>query len=214
MPGTTPVYGFPYPEPTDLVADYPALGQQLAEDIEDVLPTLGGVRPATPTSIANTGGTATLSGNTVTFSGVTSLSLNGCFTSSHTTYVLRGTGTSSADTTLYVRYRAAGTDATGSNYSRGLHFMSTAASSFNQGSASSTFGIWNSIYTTGRWAVDANVYDPFEAVETNSTNISTTSSGLFMGWNRLNTSTSYDGITIYPATGNISGNIAVYGFKE
>jgi hypothetical protein len=34
MPGVTPIYGFPYPEPSDLVANYPALGQQLAEDVE------------------------------------------------------------------------------------------------------------------------------------------------------------------------------------
>jgi len=33
--GTTPIYGFPYPDPSDLVANYPALGQQLAEDVED-----------------------------------------------------------------------------------------------------------------------------------------------------------------------------------
>jgi len=32
--GTTPIYGFPYPDPSDLVANYPALGQQLAEDVE------------------------------------------------------------------------------------------------------------------------------------------------------------------------------------
>lgn len=35
MPGSTPIYGFPYPDPSDLVANYPALGQQLAEDVED-----------------------------------------------------------------------------------------------------------------------------------------------------------------------------------
>jgi hypothetical protein len=80
MAGSTPVYGFPYPEATDLVADYPALGQELAEDIEAALPTLGGLAPATPTSIANSGGSASLSGNTVTFTGVSSVSLNGCFT--------------------------------------------------------------------------------------------------------------------------------------
>jgi hypothetical protein len=33
--GTTPIFGFPYPDPSDLVANYPALGQQLAEDVED-----------------------------------------------------------------------------------------------------------------------------------------------------------------------------------
>jgi hypothetical protein len=34
MAGSTPIYGFPYPQPSDLVANYPALGQQLAEDVE------------------------------------------------------------------------------------------------------------------------------------------------------------------------------------
>lgn len=37
MAGSTPIYGFPYPESSDLVANYPALGQDLAEDIESVL---------------------------------------------------------------------------------------------------------------------------------------------------------------------------------
>ena len=78
--GNTPIYGFPYPDPSDLVANYPAMGQELAEDIEAVLPTIGGLAPATPTTIANSGGTASLTGNTVTFSGVSSISLNGCFT--------------------------------------------------------------------------------------------------------------------------------------
>lgn len=35
--GTTPVFAFPYPDPSDLVANYPALGQQLAEDVETEL---------------------------------------------------------------------------------------------------------------------------------------------------------------------------------
>jgi hypothetical protein len=37
MPGATPIFGFPYPDPSDLVANYPALGQQLAEDVEDAI---------------------------------------------------------------------------------------------------------------------------------------------------------------------------------
>jgi hypothetical protein len=37
--GTTPIYGFPYPDPSDLVANYPALGQQLAEDVESTFLT-------------------------------------------------------------------------------------------------------------------------------------------------------------------------------
>lgn len=34
MAGATPIYGFPYPQASDLVANYPALGQDLAEDVE------------------------------------------------------------------------------------------------------------------------------------------------------------------------------------
>jgi hypothetical protein len=37
MAGSTPIFGFPYPDPSDLVANYPALGQQLAEDVEDAI---------------------------------------------------------------------------------------------------------------------------------------------------------------------------------
>jgi hypothetical protein len=49
MAGSTPIYGFPYPEATDLVADYPALGQELAEDVETVLTGLGTWDDYTPT---------------------------------------------------------------------------------------------------------------------------------------------------------------------
>jgi hypothetical protein len=43
MPGSTPIYGFPYPDPSDLVANYPALGQQLAEDVETAIAASGKV---------------------------------------------------------------------------------------------------------------------------------------------------------------------------
>jgi hypothetical protein len=35
--GSTPIFGFPYPDPSDLVANYPATAQQLAEDVEDAI---------------------------------------------------------------------------------------------------------------------------------------------------------------------------------
>lgn len=37
MAGTTPIYGLPYPQSGDLVSAYPALGQDLAEDLDDIL---------------------------------------------------------------------------------------------------------------------------------------------------------------------------------
>jgi hypothetical protein len=44
MPGSTPIFGFPYPDPSDLVANYPALGQQLAEDVEDAIVASGKIK--------------------------------------------------------------------------------------------------------------------------------------------------------------------------
>ena len=37
MAGTTPIYGLPYPQSSDLVSAYPALGQDLAEDLDGIL---------------------------------------------------------------------------------------------------------------------------------------------------------------------------------
>lgn len=48
MAGSTPIYGLPYPEPSDLVANYPALGESLAETLDEKLPTYAATAPASP----------------------------------------------------------------------------------------------------------------------------------------------------------------------
>jgi len=48
MAGNTPIYGIPYPESSDLVANYPALGEDLAEKLEDKLPTYAATAPTSP----------------------------------------------------------------------------------------------------------------------------------------------------------------------
>lgn len=69
MPGTTPVYGFPYPQSTDLVADYPALGQNLAQDVEDVFATFSKIRQIVRTT--DTTNRATTSTTMVDVTGMT-----------------------------------------------------------------------------------------------------------------------------------------------
>ena len=63
--GTTPIFGFPYPDPSDLVANYPALGQQLAEDVEDAIADrkiLQVIMGQTSTAVATTSATHTDTG--------------------------------------------------------------------------------------------------------------------------------------------------------
>jgi len=71
-----------------------------------------GLTQVTPTSIANSGGSSSLSGGAVTFTGVTSISLNGVFTSTYENYFVIATVTASAGTATKVRLGNAGTDTT------------------------------------------------------------------------------------------------------
>jgi len=217
MPGTTPVYGFPYPEPTDLVADYPALGQQLAEDIEDVLPTIGGLAPATPTSIANSGGTATLSGNTVTFSGVSSVSLNNCFSGDYDNYRMQLVLEPSTTAGVLMRLRASGTDNTGSIYQTLAYYVSdtgngvyrvTSGSGFDFGQGSSTYDN----------TISADVQNPARAEHTGVAHTMVGSNGSayhsYFGGMRHQANTAYDGLTIYLSSGTMTGTVSVYGYKK
>lgn len=215
MPGTTPVYGFPYPEPTDLVADYPALGQDLAEDIEAVLPTIGGLAPATPTSIANSGGTATLSGNTVTFTTVNSVSLNGCFSGDYDNYrLIFRSAYSAAGTTARIRLRVGGTDDSSNNYTwQTLYATSTTVAASSTTTTSGTFADGHSTNDGNSASVD--IFRPYLAAITNwqsQCHRSDTYMEFFTGLH--NVATSYTGLTILVATGTITGTVSVYGYKK
>jgi len=209
MPGTTPVYGFPYPEPTDLVADYPALGQDLAEDIEAVLPTLGGLVPLSPTSIANSGGTASASGATVTFTGTTTVSLNGIFSATYDAYMLIYSVINSTTAENWLRLRAAGTDSA-TNYNMRVGYFQSAYSSNTQ-----------NIYVrlgdngTERTIFQVLIYNPFAAATTAiyacGNDGATTSS--FAAGGEHTAATSYDGITLLQSTGTVTGKIRAYGLR-
>jgi len=214
MPGVTPIYGFPYPEPSDLVANYPALGQDLAEDIEAVLPTLGGLSPIAPTTIANSGGSASLVGNAVTFSGVTSISSNGVFTSTYTNYLVVYNGTASGSTQLTARYRAAGTDEASSVYLRGSLFVSTAAEAFDAGSGSSTVTQYGNVTSTGRTNMVANIFNPNTAATETNNFFQSNHNTYYAGWNRCTATTAFDGISFIAFSGNFTGVIRFYGYKD
>lgn len=225
MPGTTPVYGFPYPEPTDLVADYPALGQQLAEDIEDVLPTIGGLAPATPTSIANSGGTATLSGNTVTFSGVSSVSLNGCFTGDYDNYrVFVNLASASLTCQIRLRWVTSTTPDTSSNYWVAEHQVAATGSHTIpvSGSSNTSAHIGHYIATSsGPVDMSLEVFRPFAAAWTRHVGQGSVGIGGISDFSMIQTgslhkvTTSYDGFQLMNLeSATMTGTVSVYGYKK
>lgn len=217
MPGTTPVYGFPYPEPTDLVADYPALGQDLAEDIEAVLPTLGALSLVTPTSIANSGGTASSTGGTTTYTGVTSISLNGVFSASAQNYYVTYQNTNTSASIMYMRFRTSGTDNTNSSYNNAIGSVASTLAVQNHSTNANTLNFAYSGNAVGNHGT-ITIFTPFATAVTGvlMDNLYRQTDPLMVrlyGGGVFNATTSFDGFTMYQASGTLTGTLRVYAIR-
>jgi hypothetical protein len=198
-----------------------------ARDLANILSSSGnvaldselGLSLITPTSIAATGGSGSISTTgAVSFTSASAISLNGCFSSSYQNYRVQINGTS-ASTLLnwQAKMRLSGTDSTANYYS----------SEFWVSSAGST-GIGSYVNNGGFFQINTNdnsngacptwfdIFRPFDAAVTNvlgqGYDGSAGKSKYFGGLH--NASTSYDGLTIASNTGTISGTIRVYGYKN
>lgn len=177
------------------------------------------VKPTSTAVVTGTTSTSTL--GKVTFTGASSISLNGVFSSLYDDYLIKVKMTSHVSTVdTDMRLRALGTDSTATNYSqqRLTGTASTAAS--------------NNLSTQGLWTIDAagigaTVYDssdidlegPFLTAQTVaktrfSAVVSTTSlvTGSGTMWNSA--TTSYDGFTLFVASGTMTGTIRVFGINN
>jgi hypothetical protein len=181
-----------------------------------------GLSIVSPTSIANSGGSASASGGQVSFTGVSSISLNGVFTSTYDNYrvTMRISGTSTSDAFMRTRVRVGGVDnSTASSYYQTSLYSGGSSASGNSGIQDNMLaGITNSTYaTSGSWIYD--YISPALASQTliNAHTFYTLTAGaryLEMVDCYHNATTAFDGFTMYPSTGTITGNIRVYGYKN
>lgn len=177
-----------------------------------------GLHLITPTSIAYTGTSASISANgSVSFSAVSTLSLNGVFSADYDNYVMMFWGISSASpATVYGRYRASGTDdATASSYTRQFLYATGTSVGGLRSSADYLAEVMRcySVMT----GCQMSVYGPYLAQPTAFRSVTVSdNSGAYIVDHAVthNQSTSYDGFTLYPNTGTISGRIAVYGLRK
>jgi hypothetical protein len=222
------INGIPYVESDDLVSAYPAASQALAQEVSDqlasklVYPSGGSdgdllAKDGTAAEwIAVPEAGLTLI-TTESFSAVSSVSLNGVFTSDYANYRLIFTGVGSVRAfVINWRVRAAGTDATGSNYSSAEVLRESGL--FLSRDFSGTNG---RIGTTETSAVrfSADIYSPqlsaitglvsHETAVTVGTNII-----MYLAGSVHDLTNSYDGLTIFPDSGTITGTIRVYGYKD
>ncbi len=154
--------------------------------------------------------------NTTTFSAVSSVSLNDVFTSSYINYLILVNLIGSSTVAMQYRLRASGTDASGANYSSQLLIAeSTTVQGIRAtGQTSARFGAVGPTQS----GLSVTFFQPQLAAVTNTTNLQNFRSGggisVTSEVSSHDLSSAYDGVTIFPTSGTITGTIRVYGYKN
>jgi len=181
-----------------------------------------GLVPVQPTSVAVAGGSATANAlGQVSFTTATSVSLNGVFTSAYNSYrLIIRVPTTSTNAQLSFRFRNAGTDNSTNNYVQTQFYnRSTGATQTNNGTNTfSTFTIWSAAQSNDvvMWIGDVmnpavvgrkNIFG--KGAASDATSFFVLDSAIMYQSN----SSSFDGFTIYPTAGNITGTVQILGYN-
>jgi len=149
------------------------------------------------------------------FSSVSSVTINDVFSATYNNYKLFITTTSSPGTALRARWRVSGSDASGANYEWTRLYTSGGTVGASEASSQTAADISDVGSTI---AADITIYRPFLTLPTLTTGYnlynaptSGTDHGFYVSAHSL--STSYTGMTFYPASSTMSGNYALYGMK-
>jgi hypothetical protein len=199
-----------------------------ARDLANILSSSGnvaldselGLSLITPTSVATTGGSNSISTTgAVSFTSASAISLNGCFSSTYDNYRINfqtTTISTGSDVDLLLYGRSNGVNTTTSTVSERIVQWSTT--------------ITGGETTNGRFGASSNTYSnfsqysieikaPFLSQRTiwNSSGSYVSNGGvpyqvLIMGY--VDLSTSFDGITFYPSSGTITGTVRIYGYRN
>jgi hypothetical protein len=176
-----------------------------------------GLAKIVPSSVAVGSGTGSASAlGTVTFTGVSSVSFNNVFSATYDNYLIHGRLTCSTDAPIYFRARSSGTDNTSSNYKRACWYYT-----FQNPS------VWNNYESSADLAqqfpiggigsvnnlIQCEVSSPFLTDETIIRG-QTSGNNQFFSHGVMSVTTSYDGCTIYPNSGTMTGTLSVYGYNQ
>jgi hypothetical protein len=174
-------------------------------------PAAPGLSLVTPTSVAGTG--VTLSGGKVSFSAATSVSVNGCFTSTYDNYEIILEGVASTAGAMDLRLRVSGTDASGADYNlQQLQGQAATPGSASVVSATNFTTVFASSTTVMVGCVMLCRPNLAQTTMMTSTGGRETYVAVRSGYH--NTTTQYDGFTFIPTAGNVTGTLRVYGLRN
>jgi hypothetical protein len=177
--------------------------------------TTTGLKWATPAT-----GALTLI-TSATFSGSSGQSINDCFSATYRNYLIKATfDSTSAQTEIRARLRVSGSDNTSNNYRTSvLGTNSGMSSTALTGDGTGTISYWqfNFLESTANDATShMEIFNPFATAYTtfwnNAPRYRGSDSCIAYYTGTSTVTTSYTGITIYPATGTMTGKVEVYGY--
>ena len=205
--GNTVNNNWPYPESSDLVKDGATAIENLADAIDT---TLGVFVPSNP-------GLTLI--NTTSFSAVASQSVNDVFSATYDNYkILLNNFTGSTGTTVSIRLRVAGADASGANYNRELLSCSNTTVSAVRSTGLTTFEAISRMQSATPIMTDIHLVNPFIASETTAKIMDTEGQvganiNLLLATFNHTLATSYTGFTLLSG-GNMTGSVSVYGYNK
>jgi len=181
---------------------------------------VAGLVPIIAPTVNFSGGTATANTlGTVSFTSVTSISLNNVFTSAYANYKILVKTSASAQINLHIRLRASGTDNATNDYFRAGTYVQTNGGTSVDVQSAANFLIFTNVSTGSN---DAAVsFDIFSPQQTKTTHFI----GIGAGWSGAGTNigswfgakhqltNSYDGFSLIPSSGNITGTVQVLGYN-
>jgi hypothetical protein len=200
MATDTPNFNWPIPEDTDLVKD----GAKAIRDLGNAIDT----------SAQDFGG-GLVHIETRSISAVSAESFNDVFSATYNNYFFIFNLIQTQDQPIRMRLRVSGADNTSSNYGWARLLSSSATGSSN----ASTDTSWTiSGGTTARKSnLSVNVFNPFLTDNTGFNCLGNTNNGsanfVVSSAGDLSVTTSYTGFTVFPASGNITGTITLFGYK-
>jgi hypothetical protein len=152
------------------------------------------------------------------FSAAGTVNVNDVFSATYDNYLILLTGSASANNDINFRFRVAAVDDSSSNYFYQYNDIGGATNSVGRSSSQSAGRVGN-CSSGERFASNIIFYRPF-AAESKFTDAivtrSSTGSGIGMGrfLNGFNTGTSFTGFSLLPTSGNITGSVKIYGYKN
>ena len=181
-----------------------------------------GLAKIVPSSVAVGSGTGSANTfGTVTFTTVSSVSLNDVFSSTYDNYKIVCNVKGSTNLAVQFRYRVSNADNTSSLYSFGRISVDNSGTSDNTGASVQT-SFTNICNTSTEFygSFDLSVYAPFK---TERTTFNGSGSGLrtnytagaqYLIGSLYESSTSFTGFTLIASTGTITGTVSVLGYNN